>query len=186
MKVGMRTGVILMCLAMIPLCVQAQEKAKSPDQEITSHLRLDFLLTEYNGQQKVSSMPYTMYVEASSHGGRPGRLRMGLKAPVSEANGVPNTVITPQFAYMDLGTNIDCQAWVQEDHAYDLQLSVNRSSAYSAGETLPSAGGRPVTRNFITDFNLKMHDGETAEGPSAADPFNGHVLKISVTLHVIK
>ncbi|MGH9729550.1 MAG: hypothetical protein ACRD4V_13310 [Candidatus Acidiferrales bacterium] len=190
MKLGMRMAGILMCLLLMPLCVQAQESAKTPDQEIISHLRLDFLLTEYNGQEKISSMPYTMYVEAASRTHHPGRLRMGVKVPVAE--GVDRQGQPSQFTYMDVGTNFDCFATALGDGAYDLDLNLNRSSVYAAGEqqteaeALHSAGGRPVIRTFSTDFDLKMHDGETAEGSSATDPFNGHVLKISVTLHVIK
>jgi hypothetical protein len=41
-------------------------------------------------------------------------------------------------------------------------------------------------RNFNSGFDLVLRDGETGEGVSATDPFNGHVLKVSVTIHVVK
>ncbi|MGC1936265.1 MAG: hypothetical protein WA681_14715, partial [Candidatus Acidiferrales bacterium] len=130
------------------------------------------------------SMPYTMYVEAASHYLRQGKLRMGVKVPLAEG--------TNQFQYTDVGTDIDCSATVTEDGSYNLDLNVNRSSVYSAGDkqsetdAIRGAGGQPVIRSFGSDFSLKMHDGETTEGSSATDPFNGHVLKVTVTLHVIK
>jgi|SRR6185437_7923103 len=184
--VKLKMGIVvsaLMCLLIIPSWAQAQQQGKSSDQETIRHLKLDFLLTEYNGEQKISSMPYTMYVEAASHRSHPGHLRMGLQVPDKNNNSY------------NVGTNIDCSASVSGDNSYDLDFTVSRSSIYSAiysaneqaTETAHDAsGGRPVMRTFNADFSLEMHDGQTAEGPAATDPFNGNVLKISVTLHVIK
>ena len=96
------------------------------------------------------------------------------------------------FTYMNVGTDIDCIPITLSDGSYNIQIIANRSSIYTApkGESedqairaLPDA---PVVRNFNTNFQLNMRDGETKEGTSAADPLNGHVLKISVTLHVMK
>lgn len=175
-KIGMVVSV-LMCLLIIPVWSQAQQEGKSSDQETIRHLRLDFLLTEYNGQQKISSMPYTMYVEAALHRSQPGHLRMDLIVPGRSNN-------------YEVGTDIDCSATTSGDNSYNLDLTVRRSSIYSPGEqateTSHDAGAASVTRRFSTDFTVEMHDGQTAEGPAATDPFNGNVLKISVTLHVIK
>jgi len=180
LKMGM-VGV-LMCLLTIPAYAQAQQQRKNSDQETLRHLKLDFLLTEYDGQQKVGSMSYTMYVEAEPHPSRPGHLRMGVRVPVGTAG---------SFTYTDVGTNVDCAATISGDNSYNLDSTVSRSSVYSAdeqGTETPHDAviGRSVIRTFSTDFSIEMHDGQTAEGPAATDPFNGHILKISVTLHVIK
>jgi hypothetical protein len=116
-----------------------------------------------------------MYVEAASHPARGGHLRMDLL--VSNRGG-------------QVGTDIDCAATISGDNSYNLDLTVRRSSMYSADEqateTTHDASAVSMTRNFSTDFSVEMHDGQTADGPSATDPFNGHILKISVTLHVVK
>lgn len=182
LKMGMVASV-LMCLLISPVCAQAQQQA-TPSEEKSSHLRLDFLLTEYDGQKKVSSMPYTMYVEAASHPVRGGRLRMGVRVPMGAASKFLGS-------YTDVGTNIDCSATISGDNLYNLDSTVSRSSVYSTDEqgtetAYDASGLRTVVRTFNTDFSLEMHDGQTAEGPTATDPFNGHILKISVTLHVIK
>ncbi|HEV2290055.1 MAG TPA: hypothetical protein VGR81_14015 [Candidatus Acidoferrales bacterium] len=186
MKLGRRIFGFLMCLAMIPAAVRAQDQAKSSSEEVAKHLRVDFLLTEYNGEQKISSMPYTMYVEAlpAGRGRQMGQLRMGVRVPISRGNDI---------SYQDVGTGIDCTPLILADDSYDLLVNIDRSSVYATDNTqgktdqiLQAVGGYPVIRNFNAHFSLKLHDGETAEGTSATDPFNGHVLKVMVTLHVVK
>lgn len=188
MKLTLRMAGILVALLLMPTVNRAQEQVKASNDQSISHVRIDLLLTEYDGQKKVSSLPYTIYAESylqQHHGGPPpGSLRIGVRVPVS--------IDSNNLQYMDVGTNIDCYPWTFGEGVYDLRVSVNRSSIYAPsqgeneGEQIHAVGGRMITRNFSTDFDLKLHDGETADGTSAADPLNGHILKISVTLHVIK
>ncbi len=185
-KLGVKIGTLLVCLFMATAIALPQDQAKSSTEQPTSRLRIDFLLTEYSGQQKISSLPYTISMEAGAD--RPhqeGKIRMGVKVPIAQGN---------DFQYMEIGTDIDCWAKALGDGSYDLSLTISKSSVYAeppnesqAGTgTLHTVVNHPVIQSFSVDFPLKMRDGETAEGTSATDPFNGHVLKISVTLHVLK
>jgi len=186
MKLTLRMAGILVALLLMPAVNHAQEQAKASNDQSISHVRIDLLLTEYDGQKKISSLPYTIYAESSSqqNRARPGKLRMGVRVPVP--------VDSSHFQDMEVGTDIDCNAWTLGEGTYDVSISVNRSSIYTPsqgeneGEQIHAVGGRMITRNFSTDFDLKLHDGETTDGTSATDPLNGHILKISVTLHVIK
>lgn len=195
MKLGVKLGALLVCLLMTTTIALPQDQAKSSTEQPASHVRIDFLLTEYNGQQKINSLPYTMSTEAVADT-RPGytntSIRMGVKVPIAEgvsAQGAPT-----QFNYQDIGTDIDCRAKDRGDGSYDLDLFISRSSVYAEvpsaaqpqAEALRTVGTQPVIQAFRTNFLLRMHDGETTDGTSATDPFNGHVLKITVTLHVIK
>jgi len=186
---------ILVALLLVPVVNHAQEQAKAPNDQSFSHVRIDLLLTEYDGQKKLGSLSYTIYAGASPVQRRgqagseePGRLRMGVRVPVPN-DSRPGSA--GGFTYMDVGTNIDCYPWSLGEGAYDVSISVNRSSIYTPsqgeneGEQLQVGNGM-VIRNFSTDFDPRLHDGETTDGTSATDPLNGHVLKISVTLHVIK
>ncbi|MFZ0640956.1 MAG: hypothetical protein WAM59_14790, partial [Candidatus Acidiferrales bacterium] len=121
-------------------------------------------------------------------GARPRSVRMGLKIPI-----VANTSSTnQQVEYQDIGTDIDARATTIGDGLYDLDMDVDRSSVYSANQgtdetgRIPQVGGSPIVRSFRSSFDLGLRDGQTEQGPSATDPFNGHVLKISITLHVLK
>ncbi len=186
MKLTLRMAGILVALLLMPTVNHAQEQAKASNDQSISHVRIDLLLTEYDGQKKISSLPYTIYAESRpQRGGPPGRVRMGVRVPI------PTDSSGNNFQYMNVGTDIDCNAWAAGEGVYDLSLSVNRSSLYApsqaetGGEQI-HVGNGTVIRNFSTEFYLKLHDGETTDGTSATDPLNGHVLKISVTLHVVK
>lgn len=174
MKSTIRFATLLAVLLMTCAFANGQDQTKSSSQPIKSHVRVDFVLTEYNGQQKVSSLPYTMYLEAAPTNPHPGKLR-----------------IRDDF-HVQVETDIDCFAYLNEDGTFDLTTNLNRYSVYSADDgqsepaAIPTGNDRPVNRVFTVEFNLGLHDGETMEGVSATDPFNGHVLKVSVTLHVIK
>lgn len=179
---------ILLLVLLVPAYARAQQQAKTSVEPIT-HLRLDILLSEYDGSKEVSSLPYTLFLDAATERvNAPGRsLRMGLRVPIVTSSGT-----NQQFQYEDIGTDIDVQAKTLSDGSYNLDMSVNRSSVYSANQgtdqaaKVPQTGSWPVVRTFRSSFDLGLRDEQTAQGPSATDPFNGHVLKISVTLHVIK
>ena len=44
----------------------------------------------------------------------------------------------------------------------------------------------PVLRTFSSDATLFLRDGQTAQLVVATDPLNGDVLKVDVTLTVVK
>jgi hypothetical protein len=186
-KLRTRMAGILLVMLIVPAYARAQQQDKNSADEST-HLRLDILLSEYDGSKEVNSLPYTLYVESATHRTRNRAIRMGLKIPI-----VTNTSgANQQVTYQDIGTDIDAQAMTIGDSVYDLDMNVDRSSVYSANQAadengrIPQVGGSPVVRSFRSNFDLALRDGQTAQGPSATDPFNGHVLKVSVTLHVLK
>lgn len=187
-KLRTRVAAILLVMLIVPACVRAQQQSKTSADESVTHLRLDILLTEYDGSKEVGSLPYTLFLESALHNGRNRAVRMGLKIPIV----VNSSGTSQQITYQDIGTDIDARATTTDVGSYDLDMNVDRSSVYSANQgtdqtgRIPQVGGAPVVRSFRSSFDLALRDGQTAEGPSATDPFNGHVLKISVTLHVLK
>lgn len=194
MKLGVKIGTVLVCLLMATTIALPQDQAKTPAGQPASHLRVDFLLSQYNGQQKISSLPYTISMEAGPGYPRNGSIRMGIKIPVALKGDDHGPTVSPQFEYESMGTNIDCVARPSGDGAYGLDVTVNGSYAYTEaanatqtdGQALRAVGGHPVIQTFGSSFSVALRDGETREGVSETDPSNGHVLKISVTLHVIK
>lgn len=184
MKLRMAILGALMCLLMVPAISRAQDQAKNSNDKQIAHLRVDIVLTEYDGDKKISTLPYTLYAAAPPQQG-PASLRMGVRVPVATGS-------SGGYTYMDVGTDIDCFARSFEAGSYALHINVHRSSIYTAGqgeagdEQIHAQPQTPVVRNFDSNSDISLHDGETKEGTSATDPLNGHVLKISITLHVQK
>lgn len=160
----------------------AQEAPKPKADPLTpsvTPLRVQVILSEYDGEKKVSSLPYTFTVNADERKARPGSLiRSGSRIPIATAKEEGRE----QFTYLDIGTNLDCSATLQEDGRYKLQMTMDRSSI--APET--PAGGNPVIRQFRVDLNPVLKDGQTVESVASADPLSGHVYRVNVTLSVIK
>src|SRR5438477_5216395 len=102
--------------AVAVLGAAAQETAKpKPDDHMpaVTPLRVQVVFAEYDGDRKVSSLPYTFTVNADERRARPGSLiRNGARVPVATGK--------DQSTYVDIGTNVDCSATLQEDGRYKL------------------------------------------------------------------
>jgi hypothetical protein len=168
--------------------LQAQEKPKTEERlKIQTPVKVQIVFTEYDGDKKVSSMPYTFTVitDEKVGGNYSTRLRTGIRVPI-ETDGKDQ-----KTTYMDIGSNIDCGIKAEDDGRFHLYLIFDRSMLYpnksSEGERLvANPGGQPVVRQFRTDENLILKDGQTSENLLSTDPLNGHTLRVSVTINVQK
>jgi hypothetical protein len=158
----------------------AQQKQDSPPgpKKLTP-LEVQIVFTKYQGAKKLSSLPYTLTVNAGDN--RVTRLRLGIEIPVKGAEG--------KAQYRNVGTNIDCSAEAMEDR-FKVNLNLEQSSVYSiGGETSTRAEERtdpPLFQSFSVNLSAVLGDGQTVEHTAATDPVTGEVQKISVTLKVLK
>jgi hypothetical protein len=191
----MKKAALGMSLAILVFSGQrlwSQEKGKSEAtskstevEKIVTPVRVQVVFTEYEGERKISSLPYTLLVNADDRG-PVAAVRMGLRVPI-EVN--PN-----QITYQDVGTNLDGHAEKADNGRFLLRLNVEKSSVYapSASEKPASVGGseiankQPIVQQFRTQVNLLIRDGQTIQSTVATDPVTGRTLKVDVTLNVIK
>jgi hypothetical protein len=168
-------------LSLMPLAAQeAGKTASTPKQEehtpSVTPLRVQVVFSEYDGDKKISNLPYTFTVNADERRASPSsRIRNGARIPVITGK--------DQFTYLDIGTNIDCSATLQDDGRFKLQMILERSSI--APDTQPSSGN-PVVRNLRVDLNPVLKDGQSVESVASTDPATGHVYKVNVTVNVMK
>jgi len=161
--------------------VGAEEEAQEP-KKFPTPLRVQILLSRYQGERNVGSFPYTLAVNADD---RPSHMRMGIQVPYKEVQG--------NFVYKSVGNNLECGAAALEDGRYRLNLTVEQSSVYSNGADSKSGAVTgadplrpPVLRTFNSSANVMLRDGQSAQLTAATDPVSGEVLKIDVTLNVVK
>lgn len=162
---------------------------QQPDRMIP--LKVEVVLSEYDGAKKISTLPYTVEAKAVATGNpRPAgtQLRLGVRVPIQTGD---STQGHSQWQYLDVGTNIDCSARALEDDTYEVVLEVDRSSVYLPGGEGQNAGLRvataqPIVRQFRVSNTLLLKDGQTDESTVASDPFSGHQMRVTVTLHVVK
>jgi hypothetical protein len=217
----MRTpiGPVVAGLLTLSICVagaQAPEKAPAPGAEpkpapapqpapaspslvpIGSNLtpiEVQVVISRYKDDKKVSSLPYTLAVNANEGGST--RLRMGADVAV------PSTVFTPttngdkgqnfnpltSFSYKSVGTNIDCSARSTPDGRFSVNLSVSETSAVAAeaqASGTPRVANAPIFGNFQTNTALLLGNGQTRQFTAATDRITGEVVRVDVTLRVLK
>ena len=168
--------------------LRAQEKPKPEERvKVPTPIKVQIVFTEFDGDKKVSSMPYafTVISDEKTGGIYSTSLRMGIRVPIETDNKDQKTV------YMDIGSNIDCGIRTEDDGRFHLYLIFDRSALYpnksNEGERLvANPGGQPVIRQFRTSENLILKDGQTSENLLSTDPLNGHTLRVSVTISVMK
>jgi hypothetical protein len=218
MKDAMDTLSALACVALIVMASgvglaaqAAQETGSKAAQETGSKpargndveapplipLSVQVVVSKYQGEKRVSSMPYTLAVNANAlrRGGAVSRLRMGAQIPVPMASppvrdGKP---VGPPgvggMQYRDVGTSIDAWANSLEPNRFQLNISVEDTSVYprDQGATgVPAVGELPVFRSFRSANELVLRDGQSAQFTAAADRVSGELIKVDVTLSVLK
>jgi hypothetical protein len=170
------------------LQLRAQDKPKSEERvKVSTPIKVQIVFTEFDGDKKVSSMPYafTVISDEKVGGNYSTSLRTGIRVPI-ETDGKDQ-----KTTYMDVGSNIDCGIRTEDDGRFHLYLIFDRSALYpnksAEGERLvANPGGLPVVRQFRTSENMILKDGQTSENLLSTDPLNGHTLRVSVTINVQK
>jgi hypothetical protein len=169
---------------------QAAAKASTP---LATPLKLQIVISRYQGEKKISSLPYTLSVNAGS--GR-GTLRMGAKVPVMMITAVPSPINGPDgkpmpavgpIQYQDVGTKIDCVVSpAQDDGRFRLEITVDDTSVYPDDKATNGSLGNPSFRSFLASDGMVLKDGQTAQFTTATDKVSGETVKVEVTLSVVK
>jgi len=167
------------------LAAQAPLTPPKPGQQ---SLKVQVVLSRYQGEKKMSSLPYTLTVTPNM----PGKtiLRMGAQIPlatsISVTEGGPPV---SSFNYREVGTSIDCAAATMEGGKYYLLITIEDSSIYpneDAGAGAGKAGLHPSFRSFKSNEAIVLSDGQSSQYTSATDKVTGEVVKVDVTLSVLK
>jgi hypothetical protein len=179
----------------VPMRAQDKPAAGVETKKAQTALKVSVVVTELDGAKKVSSLPYTFYVNTDDSGrGSTSSVRMGLRVPVATGGSTAGAATT-QFQYMDIGTNLDCAATSTPEGHFKLFLSVDRSyltaadekkSPALAGDGVSISSGNPIVQHFSSTYNLLIRDGQTIEATTTTDPISGRVLQISVTVNAVK
>jgi type II secretory pathway component GspD/PulD (secretin) len=164
----------------------AQDKnADSTANKAPLPLKVQVVISRYEGEKKISSMPYMLSVNA----GRNASLRMGTRVPILSTSYTPIATggagVNPltSYQYQDVGTNIDCTTGLLDDGRFRLDLSIEDSSVE---EPSRPTGDRPALRSFRVTNSLVVKDGQTAQFTTAVDKITGVVTKVDVMLSVVK
>jgi hypothetical protein len=173
--------------------VRSQEKpapaAPKPAPVAVTPLKVSVVVSRFQGEKKLSSLPYTLSVNAGSR----ATLRMGAKVPVMMMMTANMPKDLPQggpVQYQDVGTSIDCNvSAVQDDGRFRVEITIEDSSVYGEGpnptDNKPPPGN-PSFRSFKASDSMVLRDGQTAQFTTATYKVSGEIVKVDVTLNIVK
>jgi len=160
---------------------EAQEKTQKPQGPVTA-LRVQVVFSRYQGEKKVSSVYYTLPVNADN---TTSRVYMGFQVPLRyESKETSGNVV-----FKDVGNSVGCRAEPADGGRFKLSCAFDQSSIHSNGDKPAAEGGGllpPVLRNFRSEAPFFLRDGQTSQLTVATDPVSGDVVKVDVTLSVVK
>ena len=169
--------------------MRAQDKPAAPAAEAKAPivpLKVQVVISRHQGEKKISSMPYTLSMNAGSR----ATIRVGSRIPVVLISGTDPQLGGPKTGavnYQDVGTNLDCGSTALDDGRFLLSITVDDSSVYADDQVLPGgAKGNPSFRSFRASNSMVLKNGETGQFTTAIDKVSGEIVKVDVTLTVLK
>lgn len=155
-------------------------------------LKLQIVLSRYDGDKKIESLPFTVSANAGDSG---ATLRMQTQVAV------PNNVVTPPppnaptgqtvpavtaFTYKSIGTEITCRATTLDDGRFSVRVDILDTSVLPGKQGEPGVGGLPSFQSFSSSNMLILKDGQNIQYAMATDPVSGNVTKVEASVTVIK
>lgn len=186
------TTIALGALAVLPARAQGTQDKPAPPPPVP--VKVEVVISRFQGEKKVASQPYVLMPTADRNGGTYTNLRVGVDVPVGvsttirapEGNREGQTTTQPQ--YKNVGTNIDCRVTTQADGRFGVMVSVTDTSIFN-----PDAPGKPAKPSenasistFLANNTLTMRDGQSMNLITATDKITGELIKVDVTLTVLK
>ena len=180
---------IVVVLALFVVVVASAASAQGPEPpKPRVPLEIEVVIARFDGTKKISSLPYILAVNAN---GTEVQLNMGTDVAV------PSTAFTPaandqkvnpvtSYNYRSVGTRIQARANTAEDGRFELQLFIDDSSVYTNPTALPGGAQLPAFRSFSSRNTLLLRDGQTREYTAATDRVSGEVVRVSVTVKIVK
>src|SRR5437762_489232 len=181
---------------------QAQPTAQPAATPAITPIKIQVVISRYQGDKKISNLPYSLSVTGGGGGPERGldphflgraNLRMGAKVPIASTSYTPIAAggagVNPlvSYQYQDVGTNIDCQVWSVEDGRFRVEIAIEDSSVYPDEKDIPGAvKGNPSLRSFRGSDSMLLKDGATAQFTTATDKVSGETVRVDVTLTVVK
>jgi len=178
--------VLALTSAMVGVARAQEKPPDAPRETATVPLRVQVVIARYQGDKRISNLPYLLSVNAGKH----ASIRMGTRVPVASTSYTPiapgGAGVNPlvSYQYTDVGTNIDCGTAALDDGRFRVELIVEDSSPED--QPGPSIADRPSFRSFRAANSLVLKDGQTAQFTTAVDKVTGIVTKVDVTLTVVK
>jgi hypothetical protein len=158
---------------------------------VTTTLKLTVVISRFNGDKKVGSLPFVVMVVPGydrDHDGSQSNLQMGAEVPMGQTTRTDEkNVSSTSWSYRSIGTSLVASSKGANDVGqYSVNLQVNDSQVMSDNPDVAKSARPASFQNFSSNSRLLLRDGQTVQYTAATDKTSGEVAKLDVTLNVIK
>ena len=180
-------SVVLAVIGVATVQARSERPMAAVDQAGTAGttLKVTVVLSRFSGEKKTLSLPFVLMVVAGDE--RPTTVQMSSEVPV------PSTSMTDgksvmSYQYRPLGTNISMSAKALDGGVFNVAMTLSDSQVLltEGGGMSDSVKGLPRFQSFSSSPRLLLRDGQTIQYAAATDKVSGDVVKVDVTLNVIK
>ena len=167
---------LLMCAALAFGQTPGTAAAQAP----ATSVKLQVVISKYDGDKKLSSLPYTLILVP----GRAGSLRSGSEVPVptTSVSASADKPATTSYTLQQIGTQIDATINATSDGKYNLKLTItDRFMGTVDPQRVPNV---PSFKNVVIASEAILSNAETVQFTAAPTPASNEVFKVDVTLTV--
>lgn len=168
----------VVCSLLVASFAFAQGQAPPVPPTPSSSIKLLVVLARYDGDKKISSLPYTLLLAP----GENGNIRAGTEVavPTTSVGGSPQG-----YTLQQVGSQIDASVTPTPDGKFKLNLNVtDRSMITGAPATQGGMPNVPSFRNNTSASKAILSNGETVQFTSSSDRASNETFRIDVTLTV--
>ena len=164
--------------------IAAQDKPAAPPPRVLTPLKITVVISRYQGEKKTGSLPFTLWVNANDRHGTSLRMGGSVAVPSSTTMGAQTVA---SYSYREIGTKIDSTAESLDESRFSVGLAIEDSQVFSdATKPATGAAGMPAFQSFSSSMAVILKDGQSAQYTTATDKVSGEVIKVDVTLNVIR
>lgn len=145
-------------------------------------LKLTVVISRFSGEKKIGNLPFVLLLTPAEDR---TTVQMSSSVPVPQTIGKDGL---QSFSYQNIGTNISASAGKEiTGGQYVVSLNISDSQMLSDAAA-PSEATKGLMRmqSFSSGVRLPLRDGQTITYNAATDKLTGDLVKVEVTLNVLK
>ena len=181
---------VLAC-AMTIATVPGLAQSPSGPPSLGSTLKVTVVLSRINGQKKIASLPFVLLMTPTEDR---TSVQMSSSVPVPTTTMVQGSAASPggtvqSYSYQNIGTNMQASAKELAGGQFAVSLTISDSQILTdaTGAMLPdSTKGLLKTQSFTSTVRLPLKDAQTISYDAATDKLTGDIVRVEVTLNIMK
>ena len=144
-------------------------------------LKVTVVIARYSGAKKIGNLPFVLLLTPTDE-----RTSVQLSSSVP----IPDSIAkdgAQSFHYQNVGTSITASSGKElAPGQYMVSLTINDSQVLSDAVATEATKGLTRTQNFTSSVRLPMRDTQTVTFDAATDKLTGDLVRVEVTLNVLK